>query len=205
MCEQTSIPWLWFLFSISTNFCGCYNFLKHWKPILRSELSTSQCEMRPLKGGFILQTWGTQAVNVQVESSWRVWHWLVLHDGGVIQACLWEGDFVQTFSPSFPSLVLCLSPSPLLPPSGVDEVRDHISGVWPSVCLILPLSLAFTHRCTTAYPLCLFFPLPACRYKYKESKASCFSVIYSISASLGMLLFARHLVYACKRVSLYFH
>lgn len=60
-------------------------------------------------------------------------------------------------------------PHPQLPPSGVDEVRDHVAGVWPPVSLIPPLSLAHTCSCTTACSLCLSFLPRACRYKYEEN------------------------------------
>lgn len=47
-------------------------------------------------------------------------------DGGVNQLCLLEGEFVQTLSPSFAPPCPAFLPHP---PSGVNEVRDHITDV----------------------------------------------------------------------------
>lgn len=73
-----------------------------------------------------------------------------------------------------PSPVLRLSPSPSLSPSGVDEVRDHITGVWPPVSLILPLCLAHTQLYNSmpiVPPLSLYHKLAGTNIKKAKQAA----------------------------------
>lgn len=146
-------------------------------------MPTSECGVWPLKGGFISQSTG---------HGLEMCRWNLAGRSGSDQCYTMVGssspvggreNLFKTFSPFFP-------PSPSLPPSGVDEVRDHITGVWPPVSLILLPQLG-THTAVQQHAHCAspftLPPPPACRYRYKESKASCFSTTYLISASLGML------------------
>lgn len=129
---------------------------------------------------------GARAGDVQVESSWQVWLWLVLHDGGVIQPCLWEGEFVQTFSPFFPPSPFSLNLSPSIW-SGWSQRPHH----WClASSLFDPPALLGTDTAVQQHAHCaspFTPPPPACRYKYEESKTGCFCTTFLIPATLGML------------------
>lgn len=112
-----------------------------------------RCEA--IKRGIHLSGFETWAGNVQVESSWQVWLWLVLHHGGVIQSCLVAGRICSNLL----SLMLCQSPltSPLSlhlewMKSGTTSLVFGFQSLWsPS------LAHTQTHSWTTACPLCLSF------------------------------------------------
>lgn len=105
-----------------------------------------RCEA--IKRGIHLTELGTRAGNVQVEWSWQVWLWLVLHHGGVIQSCLSERGREVCSD--------LLSPLPHPLSLHLEWMKSGTTSlVFGS--LILPPRLAHTHSCTTACPLCLCF------------------------------------------------